>query len=48
MGKLITYKKYGLVSNDSKKNNIDVFIKTKDFNLAEKGDKVLVDIIDWG
>jgi len=48
MGKLITYKKYGIVSSNSKKSKLDVYLKTKDFNNAEKGDKVLVSITDWG
>lgn len=48
MGKLITYKKYGIVSSDTKKSKLDVYLKPKDFNNAVKGDKVLVTITDWG
>ena len=48
MGKLIVYKKYGIVSSDTKKTKLDVYLKPQDFNNAVKGDKVLITITDWG
>jgi len=47
MGKLIVYKKYGIVSSDTKKTKLDVYLKPQDFNNAVKGDKVLITITDW-
>lgn len=48
MGSLVTYKKYGIVSTDSRKSKLDVYIKPEHFNHAKKGDKVLIDITNWG
>ncbi|NNE15052.1 MAG: ribonuclease R, partial [Saprospiraceae bacterium] len=48
MGKILTFRKYGIVTSSSRKNPFDVFVNPKDFNGAKKGDRVLIDITDWG
>ena len=48
IGKLKASKNSGVVSFESRKNNLDVFINPNNFGSAKEGDQVIAEIVSWG
>ncbi len=48
VGKIVVFKKLGIVNYSGKNGELDIFIKSDDLNGAENGDSVLVTITSWG